>query len=209
MVFIVIIVSIILYFVFGCIYIFASDARNMQQAKLKEHMTEYAQYNETTHTLTLKKRSSGLLELFKIVATYDTKVNHVPERLHYGSVTVGGVTSGGTYTTGGYNEVYKTKNGFFQLQYAGNLVEIIKLSDDLYKQAQGSVVEPYLNNRQKCISLYEAAEYSPQQWQTIKDCISLGIKPPIMTPEKRGLPTRDKCEKIMYWVCHDPNSLLH
>ncbi|MBQ0028250.1 MAG: hypothetical protein KBS96_06570 [Lachnospiraceae bacterium] len=84
------------------------EKERQRQLELKNALNEVgAKLND--RTLVVSKRTAKFAEYLRIVPVttfYNTKT---PEKLNFGAVTVGGVTTGGTYVTGGHTITHTQK----------------------------------------------------------------------------------------------------
>ena len=118
----------------------AVEQRNRIYALEKEAL----EYDEKTGILNLYKRAPSLKIFFRLVDNRDVSLGKTEEKLHIGAVSVGGVTTGGTYVTGGdYVTVVGKKNGTAILAYRNHPIMGIKLSDELYEALKHSEIFSY------------------------------------------------------------------
>ena len=130
-------------------------------------------YSSKDRTLRIDSRGKDLRPVISIRKVMDCHLGYEPEKLHYGSATVGGVTSGGFYTTGGYNKILDSKNsGKAMLELIGEssalnialdmlsgksqlgkAIDQIILSERLYAEAEKSNIAKYLNPETMSIGL--------------------------------------------------------
>ena len=157
-------------------------------------------YIKSLNTVVLKKRTPDVRKVISIVPAKDYTISHVPEELHYASVTVGGVTTGGTYTTGGYDNISSKKNGLYEMKYGkDNSVYKIDLSDELYTEAKNSPISQYLNTMKQIVveshdGLSEAE--SKSMLHNLETTGWVGNE-----YAKIGKPTKEKCQAILDWMC--------
>lgn len=182
----------------------------MRAAALKKKtFEELLYYDKHDDILTLYKRDSRIKDYIKVIDDRSYDVKYKPEELHFGSATVGGVTTGGVYKTGGYNYIsgshinegvaqlcvdfvdHSVNNGFGKGEHHYGFIKAIKLSDDLFSQAQKSeMVKDYLDEREKQIVVYGRNKHSMLDIAT-KSLDELRLK---------NAPPKTKCENIMRWM---------
>ena len=157
--------------------------------------------------LYVKKRGKMWSDFIKIVAIKNTYLGYEPKKLHYGSATVGGVTSGGFFTTGGYNKVVgETKSGKYSLRFEGKIVSSIRLSADLYEQAQHSAIAKYINESTKCIDVLTKVERTKEETEALlANALNLAtgtaLESGMVLDDWRGFPSKEKCQEIRDWLC--------
>lgn len=157
-------------------------------------------FDEKTSTLFLLKRDPEVAKAVKIVADEDIQMIHEEEQLHYASATVGGITTGGFYTTGGQDyAASRGKNGFFRLEFEKHIILQIQLTDALYEQAKHSLIAGYLNEK-KQIEMKQHVTLTKEEEETmmIKYQVSGWVGNEIAN---KGKPTKEKCKAILAWMC--------
>ena len=123
------------------------------------------------------------------------------------AATVGGVTSGGFFTTGGYNKVVgETKSGKYSLRFEGKIVSSIRLSADLYEQAQRSAIAKYINESTKCIDVLTKVERTKEETEALlANALNLAtgtaLESGMVLDDWRGFPSKEKCQEIRDWLC--------
>ena len=144
------------------------------------------------------------------------QLGYEPKRLHFGSATVGGVTTGGFYTTGGHNVIESsTKTGRYQFMFAdsgrrnnGYTIPIsrIRLTEELYKEAENSSIAKYLNPETQTIELNTRIHLSEAEKISLlnkADRLARGV--PLTSGMSlnysEGLPSYEKCVEILNWMC--------
>ncbi len=154
-------------------------------------------------TATLIARNPSISKVIKIEEAKNYTIAHEPEKTHFGAVTVGGVTTGGTYTTGGYDYISNsTKSGFYNMVYGGNdHIFQIQLTDEQYKQAQKSKIAKYLNEENKQIYVHTPHSYTKFDDMMVSSMTDKNQILNYALSDKRGYPTREKCEEILAWLC--------
>lgn len=175
--------------------------------KIKDRFTAY------DGTLSLKNKDAVWKKYIKIVKAKNFYLGYEPEKLHYGSVSVGGVTSGGFYTTGGYNKVNATTNsGKYTMEFQGdpnitdNTIRRIALSEELYEEARKSNIAKYLSSSGHYIELFEKVERTKEETdELLRNARALAMGNPLTSglaiDDKRGYPTYEKCKEILDWIC--------
>lgn len=114
------------------------NARNTARQKV----SEIAEYKDST--LTLSERSRYLKDMIDFIQVTANTYHKTPEKLHYGSATVGGVTTGGLYKTGGtINKKTFYCGDRWHFLYDGEEVYKIILTDKLAQEAQESKIKEY------------------------------------------------------------------
>ena len=156
-------------------------------------------------------------ELFSIVLTIrEHKVSEYkkdPLEVHIGSATVGGITTGGVYTTGGgiaqtdhrsdkFELIYKHVQGN-EIQFATDIseyaIEEIVLSDELAKKAKNSKIKEYLING-NTIEVVKSVDttLSTKLYAAGHNLNAISV---YNWEKLAGYPTKVKCEKILNWLC--------
>lgn len=161
-----------------------------------------ANYYSSSQTLSITKRSQNFSKLIHIVNDKNISVSYEPVKLHVGAATVGGVTTGGAYTTGGYNYISGVQNsGKYHLEYIGQTIKTIELSDELYLQAQkNSKIASYIH-QPKRITVIEDAKLT----DTEARMLLAGIQRTGVAGSEfayRGHPDFEKCRIILDWLCN-------
>ena len=178
----------------------------------KEMLTEYMSYDTGSATLTIKKRDKGLQDILntkgviKICDDQNYSSHVTPTKLHIGAATVGGVTTGGTYTTGGQRVVdghYKT--GLCYLEYCDVLfdaqhyskghIKRIVLFPSVLKDAKESSVQKYLSG--DTIIVEQSSKMSLDEMRYAMEDLNSAFT---QSTVKRGYPTREKCNEILNWL---------
>ena len=114
---------------------------------------KYVSYDEATSSLTLNERNPAIRNGVSLVADNNIPTAYEPEAINYTSVTVGGVTTGGAYKTGGYNYISSTKkNGLYRMTYGkSSIIGTIQLDESLFQLAKSSPIAPYLNEKSRLL----------------------------------------------------------
>lgn len=203
----------------GCYFLWFPINAKMGKEKLKHYgkLSDYMTYDKETQQLTIYKRDSGLAKLmdeFNLIQILDDQnySSHVtPTKVHIGSATVGRVTTGGVYTTGGDTVVdghYKTGKFFLQYcdvsykqlelkqkDFAKGHIKTIKLMPSIKDAVRGSSIEQYVSG--DCIIVEQNAGLSFSEIQAAMQNLNSGQT---QSAVKRGYPTREKCDAIIKWL---------
>ncbi len=142
-------------------------------------------YDANTNTLNVSKTSPVLKNFLKIVEARDIITKYEEEKTHFGAVTVGGVTTGGTYKTGGYfyNGVGE-KNGYYLLLYHGSPVCRVEFTnEEVIQKCKKSNAGSHLYGNSIQIYDPEVAKYSPH-----------------MPPSKESSSYK-KCKDVLDFLC--------
>ena len=191
-----------------CVAIIVLRVKNQVVDPIKNSVTsskvkEYVKFDEKTATLTILERNPEIAKAVKIVNDKNISVGYEPEKLHYGSVSVGGVTTGGFYKTGGYNTFSSSgKSGYVYLDYLGHMIRYIQLDNQLYELAQGSSIAAYLNGS-KQIQVVNPVSLSIDDVKGVFDSsghLGAGANT-VMQKSKQGYPSHQKCWEILHWIC--------
>lgn len=163
-------------------------------------------------TLYLKNKGVVWKKFIKVRKVKNFYLGYEPEKLHFGSATVGGVTSGGFYTTGGYNKVVASSNsGKCELEFTGDAnilnktIRVIRLSDELYAEAQKADIAKYLNPTTKSIEMFDKVIRTKGEVDVlINNAMKLVNGVPLTSgmaiDDTRGFPTYQKCKEILDWM---------
>ena len=183
-------------------------------------------YSSKDRTLRIDSRGKDLRPVISIRKVMDCHLGYEPEKLHYGSATVGGVTSGGFYTTGGYNKILDSKNsGKAMLEFIGEssalnialdmlsgksqlgkAIDQIILSERLYAEAEKSNIAKYLNPETMSIEMVPKVTRPTQDANTL---LNNAMKLVSGAPLRSGMainapsyyPTYEKCKEVYDWLC--------
>ena len=188
-----------------CGFMFLGYSVSEKNEKEKEEFDAVASFNYVD-TLYLKKRSSVIQKRVKIVEDRNVVTAYNPKQTHIGAVSVGGVVSGGTYTTGGnYYVAHSEKNGRYKLVYSENdksssTINKIQLTDELFQQAKNSSIKEYLDEKKKQIVVVSEVYLSgyDMMWKMANlQTGNFGLT----EAEKAGYPSYEKCQAILNWIC--------
>lgn len=172
----------------------------------KELLNLIASYDPQTSSIKLSGRSTELKPYLKATKSYDLSMAYEPEKLHIGAVSVGGVTTGGTYKTGGYDYISSIKhNGMYKIEFLvdktndiWHTVNTIQLSNALYEEAKNSSIAQYLNHEKKAIEVKCDVYHTQDEIKRAFDSKGYGSEWSKLA--NSGLPTREKAEKIIQWI---------
>lgn len=169
---------------------------------------DYIQFHSNTNTLEVNKKSKLLRKRLKVEEYKSTNVNYTPEKLIYTSATVGGITTGGVSKVGGVGseKLYSAKCELFyeylddQNNIAKSPINRITLSNDLLEKARNSIVSEYLEGN-SIVVVEKLVESTATINGLIKMGNSIGAMNVMEQDKVRTLPTRDKCNRIIRWLC--------
>lgn len=161
-------------------------------------------YNSEKKEIYVIKRGRVFLEALKIIDMEITVEAYAPEKQHFGAVTVGGVTTGGTYKTGGYTYAVGTaKTGKCALAYGKEEVQTIKLSPELAKKAKRSEIQKYVDGDGVIEIIRPTSSASlPDYFAYIKDVRTYKYALQKETV-KQLYPTKEKCVAILNWLSQE------
>lgn len=169
-------------------------------------------FSSNDGTLYLNSKGVVWKKFIKIRKVKNSYLGYEPEKLHFGSATVGGVTSGGFYTTGGYNKVVASSDsGKCELEFTGDAnmlnktIRVIKLSNELYEEAQKANIAKYLNPTTKSIEMFDKVIRTKGEVDAlINNAMKLATGVPLTSgmaiDDTRGFPTYQKCKEILDWM---------
>lgn len=130
-------------------------------------------------SIIIERKGCRLEQLITITKVSDVAIGYQAEQIHIGSATVGGVTTGGVYKTGGRHYYtgasYSGKYAlWFGTKSNGHEITEVYLSENLYQKAKNSSIAKYLNAMTKCIELIDAhTKYSDYELAELK-CLLVG-----------------------------------
>lgn len=165
-------------------------------------------FNKMFGSLSIDRRDSKYSNLIAIKPHKLQQHSYNPEKLHYGSVTVGGVTSGGFYKMGGnyyskdysdgkYKLVYKTINQNGQVME--DVIKKITLSDKLTEQALNSNIKNYVSGNS--IIVVEDINGSAEVAALMRTGQRTAAVNLLEVEQAKGYPSKEKCEEILNWLC--------
>lgn len=188
----------LLMWLFGTLIYAYKEAMN----EIKE-AEEYGKLSDN-YVLQLKKRGTKWADFLKIHDEKNYIMDYEPKRYIFTSATVGGITTGGVDTVGGYNYVSgSVDSDKCTLHFLGHKIEVIQLTDALYKKAQKSEIEKYLNNKKQIVVEDKDASHRALGGVSMLGSVlntSAGSLL-LQNAQKYGYPTREKCLIIMDWLC--------
>lgn len=164
----------------------------------------------------MKEKGAFWGKFIKIKEYRALQLGYEPQRLHFGSATVGGVTTGGFYTTGGHNVIESsTKTGRYQFMLADSgrrnngytiAISRIQLTDALYKEAENSSIAKYLNAETQTIEMNTRVYLSEAEKMSVlnkADKLTRGtpLTSGMTLNFSEGMPTYQKCQEILNWMC--------
>lgn len=167
-------------------------------------------------TLRLDRRGEIWNKFIKIKQAKNLQLGYETTKVHFGFATVGGVTTGGFYTTGGYNKIVSSTNsGKYELMFGNNetsseghtepIVRII-LTEKLYKEAENSAVAKYLNASSRSVEMHNKVYYSEVDKEILMNKVNKLVAGAPLTSGMsldytEGLPTYEKCKEVLDWIC--------
>ena len=177
-----------------------TEEAEVKAAAEKEKRDKLFSFDKENSIINLKARDATIVNYISIIDAVDLNFKYEPEKLHIGAVAVGGVVSGGTYTTGGYYYLDSAKkNGLCIMKYGDELISAIQLTDDLFKQAENSEISQYLDKstKQIIVRVHERGSLEELQ-EAMNNLRTTGYAG--NTIARKGLPTLEKAAKILKWM---------
>ena len=169
-----------------------------EEISARDQLKNSVKYSDSDRVLTVTTKSKLLLEKLSLVQAVDQQVKTEPIVLHFGAVAVGGVVTGGTYTTGGNHYIAgQEKSECFKLMYCGNEVKYIKLSEALLESARKSEIKEYIDfGGIKVIAPINTATLSDaEKMRRLQEA-----KAGVVRAENVGYPTYEKAVAIVNWL---------
>lgn len=195
----------VLVWIFGTlIYKFKKETKEIKEKNAQKlEAEEYGKLSDD-YVLHLKKRGAKWTDFLKIHDEKNYIIDYELKRYIFTSATVGGITTGGVDTVGGYNYVSgSVDSDKCTLQFWENKIEVIQLTDALYQKAQKSEIKSYLNEKKQIV-----VEDKDASLRALGGVSMLGsvLNTPagallLQNAEKNGYPTRKKCIEILNWLC--------
>lgn len=182
------------------------------QSKARNELGTLPSFDTNTGELSVFRRAPALR---KVISFHDDKnftTKDDPVKVHYGSATVGGITTGGTYTTGGgqvFSGSYNTGKAYLEYndillgihkdgKYIKGTIKTIRITSEMYNSADSSMKEIINHDgRGYYITVIENAKMNVNEIQYAMGNLTSGHTQDML---KRGYPTRAKCEKILNWL---------
>lgn len=158
-------------------------------------------------TLHVDAQNELFLDILEMCPHSVTQYRKRPIKIHIGSATVGGVTTGGIYTTGGNISTSSYRSEKMELRYKrcyGNsdprpLISKIILSDTLAKKAKESKISSYLEGN--TIQLIHKVQHSYYALFAMQNGYTTQALNQGEIEDATGYPDREKCESIIRWLC--------
>lgn len=125
-----------------------------------------------------------------LIYAYKEAMNEIKEAEEYGKLS-------DNYVSGSVDSDKCT------LHFLGHKIEVIQLTDALYKKAQKSEIEKYLNNKKQIVVEDKDASHRALGGVSMLGSVlntSAGSLL-LQNAQKYGYPTREKCLIIMDWLC--------
>ena len=206
-------VQLILGIIFAVVYIYYVNKGNekrqtelMNKRNREKELEKYAKME--FNLLKVTSCTSEWISELKIQNETNVTLSYVPKKYIYTSATVGGITTGGVDTVGGYNNVSKGYNsGKCKLTYFDKEIESIQLPDSLYQIALGAPIHEYLNDK-KQIAVVEGQKMGNIMIELRRKGYDIHTANGFaMYQEARNqcLPTYEKCVQIIDFL----NSLVN
>lgn len=161
-------------------------------------------------TLYVDEQSPALSKVLHFSELKVKQYKYNPEKIHFGAVTVGGVTTGGTYKTGGDYSNSDHAVGRYELVYTAYMgawsvvegkVKRIVISDSLKEKAKQSSILQCLKGNEITV-VYSINAASNQQ---VHDLIRLGYKTEAVNLmkmiEATGYPDKERGNAISELLC--------
>lgn len=169
-------------------------------AKAKAENSGLISFNDGT--LYLYKRDASVGKHVQMKNERDDYYAQTEKEVIYTSVSGGGVTVGGFDTIGGKTvKVSGKKTDRYTLQYYGQIINNIKLSDELYNEALNSPIEKYLNKSEKLINVNHPGSISPFMAPIMSTMSTAEIRNTALRAERAGYPDYTKARTILRWIC--------
>ena len=179
---------------------------------VKDETTVSEIYDPSSYTLIVNQRSADIGN--KVIINEAKYFGRTPVKLHYGSVSVGGVTSGGLYTTGGDLQINNSlHSGKYELDYQFSefskecsQIEKIKLTPALFEEAKKSNITAFLNDNEKTIQVIKTSEQILKAGLVnAQEIQAAGWNTESVAAQNLNLkryPTHEECQAILNWLTH-------
>lgn len=192
--------SFCLYFAIPCLLLAILIIYLVKRSSIQESSVSDFAKMENYGELKVFRTGKPLAKAIKIVDDKDAVVKYEPKKIHIGAATVGSVTTGGVYTTGGFNYLAGTaKNGLYRLEFAGKMITKINVSPRLRSTVRNSVVSKYLDN--SCnICVVDDVFLSENEQREVITSLNASSGLNVGNAGKKGYPSFEKCVEIMNWL---------
>ncbi len=181
------------------------DSGKKEQEK-QEKILRYMTYDSKKGEVQIKKRGVPLCLAISVQEVVDRVTRYAPEKLHFGAVTVGGVTTGGTYKTGGFYQGEKIHTGKYALVYNNSFIKTIKLPPELVEEAKKASIKKYLDQDGKIVVVDDtkATDGLPADIAVNLAKNSMDAYLAYTQPYKWShYPSQEKCKEILDWLCQE------
>ena len=193
--------------VIGFVY-WAFDRRRNKKLQIAQELLKDT-ISLDGNTLSVEKQSQYFRMMFTVKRHYAKAIKYNEEKIHIGSASVGGVTTGGVYKTGGDYSVKDLSSDRYELIFRKPLnlnvcdetpIKTIRLSDQLVKKAQGTPVEKYIRNYNKIEVVWDV-----KGSKAVSDLARMGMTAQAVSllsaEQAEGYPTLEKCNAIIDFLC--------
>lgn len=201
-------ISFIVVFVGGCIIVGGAFLSELIHPSKPENDPTIKKMNAVRdicelkgHTLHVYKRSKRISKLISIKKTRTYVYRQNPEELHFDSISIGGVTTGNVYKTGGDYSVRSWNEGRYLLLYMNNpyfAIHSIVLSDEIADKAKISNISTYLNDN--TIEVITKSVISPTTKVLAEGGHHVQAINQMNMDNAKCYPTKAKCKSIINWL---------
>lgn len=172
----------------------AKERKQQLEEERKKGIKHYINgvYCTDTNTLEVTQRGPNIKKQIFIEKTMSVTTTRTPEKTWVGAATVGGVTTGGTFKTGGYTEEHYSKAKCVRMTYGyqtSYTIDKIELSPELLAIAKESEINKYVSG--DCILVNTGCSHSTFMMNYQRGKIDA---------DSMGYPTRTKAEEILNWL---------
>ncbi len=174
--------------------------------KAEQELRGYVTFDPKKQEVQIIKRGNVLRSAISIREVVDRVTRYEPEKLHFGAVTVGGVTTGGTYKTGGFYQGEKIHTGKYTLICNDSHVITIKLPPELVKEAKKSSIKKYLDKDGTIVVIdFSKATTGPSADIALRLAnTDMNAYLAYTQPYKWShYPSQEKCKEILDWLCQE------